>query len=381
MKQTVKWLSSIESVLIAKTVDKEVGRHKVAAFDLDATLISTKTGRVHSKDENDWQWWHSSVPSQIKKLHDDGYKIVVFSNQNGLNSPTRIQSFKRKVEAILSQLSMPVWLLAAMNKDQYRKPMVAMWNWLEKQANDGVKIEQSFYVGDAAGRADNWKPRQKRDHSCTDRKFADNIGIGFYTPEEFFLKEPKAAFSWGGFIPSESTQNEMLFTPSSSPLVLKDEPEVIVFVGYPASGKSTFAEKYLIPHGYVYVNQDTLKTRNKCIAACKDALAKHQSVVIDNTNPEIATRASYIQVARDAGAKVRCFYFTADEHLARHNNYYRAIQKPHENRELLSDIAFRTFKSRLQIPTEAEGFDEVKKINFIFEGSEEEQRTWKQWWL
>lgn len=35
------------------------------------------------------------------------------------------------------------------------------------------------------------------------RKFAANIGIQFYTPEEFFLKESKAPFTWGEFIPSE----------------------------------------------------------------------------------------------------------------------------------------------------------------------------------
>lgn len=35
--------------------------------------------------------------------------------------------------------------------------------------------EKSFFVGDAAGR--------KGDHASTDRKFADNIGLPFHTPE------------------------------------------------------------------------------------------------------------------------------------------------------------------------------------------------------
>jgi hypothetical protein len=33
----------------------------------------------------------------------------------------------------------------------------------------------SFFVGDAAGR--------EKDHASSDRKWADNIGIGFSTPE------------------------------------------------------------------------------------------------------------------------------------------------------------------------------------------------------
>lgn len=75
----------------------------------------------------------------------------------------------------------------------------------------------------------------------------------------------------------------------------------------------------------------------------------------------------------------------ADEHLAEHNNYYRAIygtdDESDAKRELLGKIAFRTFKSKLQPPTMAEGFDELKQINFVFEGSEEARRKWKQWLL
>lgn len=34
-----------------------------------------------------------------------------------------------------------------------------------------------------------------------------------------------------------------------------DSQELVVFVGFPASGKSTFAERYFVPKGYVRVNQ------------------------------------------------------------------------------------------------------------------------------
>lgn len=104
--------------------------------------------------------------------------------------------------------------------------------------------------------------------------------------------------------------------------------------------------------------------------------------ITDNTNPEISTRALYVDLAKKAGVPVRCFYFMADEHLAEHNNYYRAIFGNNESdakRELLGKIAFRTFKSKLQPPTMAEGFDELKQINFVFEGDEEARKNWKQW--
>jgi bifunctional polynucleotide phosphatase/kinase len=49
-----------------------------------------------------------------------------------------------------------------------------------------VNMEESLFVGDAAGR--------DRDHSCSDRNMASNVGIQFQTPEEFFLGEEAKPF-------------------------------------------------------------------------------------------------------------------------------------------------------------------------------------------
>ena len=49
-----------------------------------------------------------------------------------------------------------------------------------------IDVEDSFYVGDAAGRKNVHGGRD--DHSDSDIKFARAIGCQFYTPEEFFLK-------------------------------------------------------------------------------------------------------------------------------------------------------------------------------------------------
>ncbi|ORZ03995.1 polynucleotide kinase 3 phosphatase-domain-containing protein [Syncephalastrum racemosum] len=389
----VTWLNRLPSVLLASTAPKNVEPNttspKIAAFDLDGTLIATQSGRVHPKDMHDWRWWHPSVPSTLTRLHDDGYRLVVFSNQNGLNSDARVKAFKSKVEAVLGQLSVPVDLLAAMHKDIYRKPMTGMWEyWKTHMHTAPIDLEQSFYVGDAAGRQDAWKLKEKKDHSAGDRKFAANVGLPFHTPHEYFLDEGKAPFSWGTFIPQDYPETLPLFTPSSTPLVPPNpQPELVIFVGYPACGKSSFAKRYLIPKGYVYVNQDMLKTRNRCLAACEKALADKKPVVVDNTNPEAATRKQYIDIAKKARVPVRCFHFVADEHLARHNNYYRALHthveaKEEENkRDIIPDIAYRTFTSRFQEPKTTEGFDEIRKINFVFEGSEEDQAIWRKWWI
>lgn len=33
----------------------------VLSFDMDDTLIRTKSGAKFAKDANDWQWWHAKV--------------------------------------------------------------------------------------------------------------------------------------------------------------------------------------------------------------------------------------------------------------------------------------------------------------------------------
>lgn len=61
-------------------------------------------------------------------------------------------------------------------------------NKLILQKNQSTKINNndSFFVGDAAGRPVNTILKTIKDHSSSDRLFAMNIGIKFFTPEEHF---------------------------------------------------------------------------------------------------------------------------------------------------------------------------------------------------
>jgi bifunctional polynucleotide phosphatase/kinase len=56
----------------------------------------------------------------------------------------------------------------------------------QKNGGEEIDLTQSFYCGDAAGRAQGWAPKKKKDFSSSDRLFAMNIGIKFLTPEEHF---------------------------------------------------------------------------------------------------------------------------------------------------------------------------------------------------
>lgn len=53
---------------------------------------------------------------------------------------------------------------------------------------------------------------------------------------------------------------------------------MIVMVGCPGSGKSSFVKSDIIPKDYTHVNRDTLKTAAKCMSVAEDALQSGKSV-------------------------------------------------------------------------------------------------------
>ena len=82
-----------DSLLIARHQDatssppsSSSGPLKIAAFDLDDTLITTKSGLKFARGEDDWKWWHSSVPARLKDLHTEGEALVeVFAVMSASN--------------------------------------------------------------------------------------------------------------------------------------------------------------------------------------------------------------------------------------------------------------------------------------------------------
>jgi bifunctional polynucleotide phosphatase/kinase len=178
----------------------------------------------------------------------------------------------------------PLAAFAALSHNQFRKPKKGMWDhFVNKYRVDVSKLHDCFYIGDAAGRAAGWKFDKRKDHSCVDRKFALNANLKFMTPEEYFERDKEAPFSLG-FDPRdylEKSKNMPLFAPTSTPLFPPDaNQEMVIFVGFPASGKTSFARKHLIPRGYVHVNQDELGTRKKCMTVTNDAILGGSSVII-----------------------------------------------------------------------------------------------------
>ncbi|KAM7198295.1 Polynucleotide kinase 3 phosphatase domain containing protein [Rhypophila sp. PSN 637] len=391
------------TLLVAKYVPESEQvpekKRKIAAFDLDSTLITTASKNTHAKDAADWKWWHHSVPGRVRDLHEkEGYQVVIFTNQGGLtlhpdprakapkSLKDRVGAFKQKCNVVLGQLNIPTTLYAATANDVFRKPRPGMWKELCKDyalQDSEIDHENCIFVGDAGGRTATLDGK-KKDFSCSDRNLAYNIGIRYQTPEEFFLGEPPREFT------REFDLSKFPFTLSgedvedNAPLVeKKNEKDIVLFVGSPGAGKSTFYHKYLKPLGYERVNQDTLKSRDKCVQAAGDFLSEGVSIVIDNTNPDPTTREQWVKLARKFKVPIRCVWFKTPVRICEHNDMARAMNDPlnPESRQSLPRLAFNTYASKFKEPKLDEGFQDIIQVDFKFRGTEEEYGLWGRYWL
>ncbi|KAJ5468617.1 hypothetical protein N7475_006369 [Penicillium sp. IBT 31633x] len=407
--EPITWRVIGTSVIIGKQITGKGAPsadklRRIAGFDLDSTLIKTKSGNVFPKSATDWQWWNAKVPGRLKELNAEGFQVVIFSNQKkisvqkdikgGRSDSKSLSNFKEKMTAVMTELDFPISVYAATTDPEYRKPRLGMWReFLDDYDLDvaGVDLPASFFVGDAAGRPG--------DHSAVDRGLATNIGMPFKAPEEFFLGQatepaPKL-FEPMSFVKSDLEE-------PAKPFTRKHPLELIVFCGSPGAGKSTFYWNHLEPLGYERVNQDLLKTvritlgneatrldtnellqRQKCLKVACEHLEAQKSVAVDNTNADPETRAHWISLAKELKIPVRCVQFISTPDLCKHNNAVRASNKElnPESRTSLPGIAFGDFGRRFRAPTLEEGFDDIIPVEFEFRGSQDAKELWSQYWI
>lgn len=299
-------------------------RSKIAAFDFDETIIKPKSNSVVPKDVDDWQWLRPNVPEIIAKYYEKGYGIYIFTNQSRKWKQQMIEN----VSNALNALNVPLTIVISFDKATY-KPNPAMFLEAMGANIEKVKKDKSFYCGDALGRVN--------DHSDSDLKFGQNIGLVVKSPEDIF---------------PPSFVKKPVVTSVTSVTSVASVQEIILMVGYPGSGKSTWVDENLPK--YVALRGDDLKLTPRILKAAKEPLENKQSVVIDATNPTVEKRAEYIAFANKHNVPIRCVHISTpyDESLIRNNMRDKPVPK----------IAFNVYRKRFAQPLKTEGFFDVLTI-------------------
>lgn len=281
------------------SVCKQIDR--IASFDLDWTLTYNEK-HLFPKDVDDI-YIFPNRKTILEKLIKDGYYIVVFTNQYAKSKKEKLKKVER-ILTFIEKLELPVSVYISTEKDNYRKPNIDMWNLFKKHRNiENKDIKKIIYVGDALGRP--------QDFSDSDRLFGEAINAEIILPEDFFVQSEKHSFN--------------------------NEKELVVCVGMPGSGKSSY---YNNLKDHVHISQDKLGTRAKVLKELDKSLLTGKSIYIDSTNPIQEGRSEYYDKAQKYGYSIKVLYF-----LVNGTGFNKLRDKP------VPDIVYHIYFKKLEPPT------------------------------
>lgn len=352
--------------LIVMATNETSNHLESVGFDLDFTIIKPLGKRKFSKTPKDWEFMSPKVTTIMRELVKTK-NVVIFSNQLGLKNNVKKQEFIEKIKLVQSDLDIPFILYASILDDSFRKPRTGMFT---KYKTDNPSIKFLYYIGDAAGR--------ENDFSASDIKFAFNLNVLFYTPEVFFkdIFNPQNDRKIQADLAKICNPKDVLITEDNTPI--KSDYSVIVFTGFPGSGKSTFYGKHF-KDSHVHINQDKLKTNEKCIKEIKESLSKSRKVVVDKTNPDINSRKIYIDIAKQFNVSVCSYNFITEKDTCLHNNYFRSETT---NIKPVPKIAYNIYESKFTSPETSEGFEEVMDVPFHVDlGTKELQDSYQKYFI
>jgi len=293
-------------------INHAVHRNKMAAFDYDWTLVCPKDGKTFPSNIGDWEWLYPNIPETIQKYYEDGFMIVIFTNQS--------KSWKHEqIQIVAKTLDIPVFIVVATEKNEY-KPNPILFTVLVE--NNKINKDKSFFVGDAIGRTS--------DFSDSDKVFAENIGIPCYCPEQIF-----------------HMKTEIVEIPT---IPLTDEKQIIIMMGYSGSGKSTIAKNICQNENFIYIEGDLYKSSAKMIKASLDHIAQKKSIVFDATHSSSKKRQEYVELGKKYDYKVVCIHVSTSLEIAYKRNKLRNYEK------YVPKIAYSVYSKHYEQPNELEGF-------------------------
>ncbi|MBJ6725997.1 AAA family ATPase [Geomesophilobacter sediminis] len=142
---------------------------------------------------------------------------------------------------------------------------------------------------------------------------------------------------------------------------MKRAPSAIILIGIPAAGKTTFYRaRFFDTH--LRISLDQLQSRRREQLVLDACLAGGISFVSDNTNATVAVRERFIVAAGAAGYRVIGYYFSSQLPDALLRNRLR------EAKARIPDAGVCGIAGRLELPTLAEGFEELWFVRMAEEG-------------
>jgi DNA 3'-phosphatase len=293
---------------------------RLALFDLDNTLITSKSSKRWAANDSDWIF-QGNVPAVLQTYATEGWTIGIVTNQFEWEKELGAQ---RKVTTVLDALfaanAWAPWCLVATGSPKeavYRKPARGLYDVLLRSL-DTIPDEIQM-CGDAVG-ADSPVPEYR--WSNADAGFAAAIGARFVTPEVVFGR-------------SRATINQ-------------EQKELVLCVGNMGSGKSTTSRAFVAQstspdivcaYTYEHVENDVHRTCRASLRAATLALNAGKSVIVDGCYGSAEARAPFLALAREHGIPCRILW-----HIRDGRPYNALREKP------VPEVAYAVYSKRFEDP-------------------------------
>ena len=167
---------------------------------------------------------------------------------------------------------------------------------------------------------------------------------------------------------------------------------ILMLIGFPASGKSTIAEKYK-KDGYTIVSRDTLKpnsTINSLEPILTDMLKEdsNKNIVLDNTHLTVKQREGFIKIAKQFKTQIvaivikttieYCQLRVLHRQYEKYGRLFMTVNEKNEHPEAKKDscvfppaVLFKARKEYIE-PTIEEGFDSI----VIIKANDDNKQIW-----
>ena len=137
--------------------------------------------------------------------------------------------------------------------------------------------------------------------------------------------------------------------------------EMILLIGIPASGKSSFYKTHLFQK-YMRISLDLYKNKKRETQFLTLALSLQQYIVIDNTNVTREDRARYISMAKEKSYSIVGYYFKSDLSSFIERNAQR------KGKECINTTGIIAKYKNLLLPQLDEGFSRLRYVVMKNEG-------------
>lgn len=327
----------------------------IAGFNINAllnqNLVDIKNIEKYLK--------YNNIKTKLQELNDSlEYLIVFWSHEEHC-------VIQEILEKLIELLKIKIVYFISTNDDMFKLPNYGTWRIL--QENLIIDKKKSFYVGDNYGNLDTIKNSKKgfSDLDCSDRKFAKNVNIEFYTPYNYFVNNSNI---------NDNSHNYVLDTYAidvfrkystfgayrNSPPHKPNKLEFIVCMGCPSSGKSFYINRN---YNLIYYQHIQAKYFDSAYIQqlIKSSLNKRKSVILEGSYETLQKRAEALSFIGHHRVTKKCLNVNVGKDLCRHLNNFN--MKKTNNQKLDSCVYDRYFKN-FEYPFFHEGFDEVIDIPF-----------------